>query len=112
MRLKAGVLFIVCAIAAFGLVGTADAKGKADSLIAHRVLQPAKGGHVRAADGAAIYVPKGALSRESLVTITRLRHGRYDFHINASWTGRVLVTLPRRHHATYVVHQLGKVWVM
>lgn len=85
--------------------------GQPERLLAHRILHPSKGGTVAARNGARIYVPAHVLSGPSLVTITRLRHRRYDFHINGPWRGSVLVTLPRARRATFVMHKLGQVWV-
>jgi hypothetical protein len=85
--------------------------GSAERLLAHGILHPGTGGYVTALNGAQLYVPPNALSDDSLVTITRLRGGRYDFHINQPWTGSVRVTLPRKRNATYVMHRVSGLWV-
>ena len=89
----------------------AGAKRPSERLLAHRILHPAVGGHVKAPGGARIYVPRHVLSADSLVTITRHSGGRYDFHINQAWNGRVRVTLPRKQNAEYVMHNVGGIWV-
>ena len=93
-----------------GLPAAASAK-PVGKLLAYRVLSARDGGHVRAHNGVALYVPAGALTRDALVTITRFRKGVYDLNIAAPWQGRVAVTLPKRRHASVVLHRIGVTWV-
>jgi hypothetical protein len=106
--------FIAAVAAATAFVATVPVNAAAapshSRLVAYRILD-SSGGTVRARDGASLYVPRYALSEQALVTITRLHGGRYDFHINAPWSGSVRVTLPRNGRATYVMHRLGRIWV-
>ena len=106
-----GLGVVLLAVALTALPQAAAAKSPSERLLAYKILHPAKGGHIRAPNGAQLYVPPKALSDDSLVTITRLWGGRYDFHINQPWTGSVRVTLPPKHNATYVMHRVGGVWV-
>jgi len=78
---------------------------------ASKTLTATYGGTVRAAGGAALYVPPGVLLRRSRATITRLPGGRIDFHIAGPWAGRVAVTMPRGKRGERVFHQIAGEWL-
>lgn len=110
--MSAGI-FVIC-LAVLSLAGTAVAKdGHAPpgTLLAYKVLSAAHGGAVSAANGAAIKVPAGVMDHNSLVTITRLRSGRYDMNIAGPWKGRVAVTLPAKRRDRGIIHLIGSTWV-
>jgi hypothetical protein len=102
-------LIAVLTIAA-GMASAGEAQAR-EGLVAYRILHAPRGGVVRARDGAELLVPSGILKNDALATITLLPGGRYDFNIAGAWSGRVRVTLPRRHHASMVMHQIGGIWV-
>jgi hypothetical protein len=91
--------------------GAPSASAADERLLAYRILNASTGGTVRTHNGAALHVPARTMSRDSLVSITLLKGGSYDFHINAPWTGKVRVTLPRTSHPTYVMHRVGSIWL-
>lgn len=80
-------------------------------LLAYKILNARHGGVVRASRRVKIVVPPRALARNGLVTIVRMRGGRYDFHIGVPWSGRVAVTMPPHRGASVVLHRVGGVWV-
>jgi hypothetical protein len=103
---------ILAAVVALVMSGPAVSAASAhERLLSYRILHASTGGTVRTHNGAALRVPPRTLSRDSLVSITLLRGGSYDFHINAPWTGKVRVTLPPAKRATYVMHRLGSIWL-
>lgn len=118
---RAFVCFAVAAIFALPVSSSAaaDAPGVSarfgaqapGELLAYKVLGARNGGFVRTRRGAGLYIPPGALERSSLVTIVRLKGGRYDFHISGPWDGRVAVTMPSRRHRSIVLHRVGGTWV-
>jgi hypothetical protein len=81
-------------------------------LVAHKYLKAPKGGVVRSR-AVRLYVPPGAMKRNGLATITRVRRGVYDLHIAAPWGAKVAVTFPaRRGGGRLVAHQVAGYWVV
>jgi hypothetical protein len=105
---------VLCFAVASPLVGAlaidCAAASAREGLLAHRLLHAPVGGLVHARGGAELLVPHGTLRRDSLVTITALRGGLYDFNIAGPWRGRVRVTLPRAGRG-FVMHNIGGTWV-
>jgi hypothetical protein len=109
MRRAACVVAATASLAAVAAITPAVSFGR-EGLLAHRVLRAGVGGVVKARNGAALLVPRGALREDALVSISEFRGGRFDFNISGEWKGAVRVTLPRRHHSV-VMHSISGSWV-
>ncbi len=101
----------LCLLGLLGFSGIAVAKSPPGELLAYEILSAKHGGKVTAPGGAAIKVPGGVMQHNSLVTITRMRSGRYDMNIAGPWKGRVAVTLPARKRDRGIIHLIGSTWV-
>jgi hypothetical protein len=104
-------ILTILGLAACSLYAASASARPVGKLLAYKVLSAKNGGVVEAADGAALKVPPNVMEHNSLVTVTRMRGGRYDMNIAGPWHGRVAVTLPRRKHRTGILHLVGSTWV-
>ncbi|HEY5707965.1 MAG TPA: hypothetical protein VIS51_01055 [Solirubrobacterales bacterium] len=111
-RIVLALISLTLAIASLGATASAEAShGPPGELLAYKVLNARHGGVVRAPRGTKIFIPPRALVRNGLVTIVKMRGGRYDFHIGVPWSGRVAVTMPPHRRASVVLHKVGGIWV-
>jgi hypothetical protein len=106
-RARIRVATATAIVVAVALLSVASA-ASASSWLAHKLMQRG-GGTLRAANGAAIYVPRNTMRRPGWVTIGKVGRGDFNFHIWTRWSGRVRVTLPAppRGDVAIVLHQIN-----
>jgi hypothetical protein len=102
-------LLTATAIEASARAPHAPAVSAGQNVLAQKYLSAEKGGTVRAANGAALYVPRGVLRKNSWARISKLPAGRYNVHIYGTWKHKVRVTMPG-NSKTVVEHKVNGRW--
>lgn len=106
-----GVGWLGAMVVLFALSGPAAAERP--HVTAYGTITRSHGGTIRARDGAALYVPPGALNeRRARAEIKALGHKKFSIAILGPWNGRVRVTLPNPGHGWHplVLHELRGKW--
>jgi hypothetical protein len=105
------VLIVVVTAAATGQAAARSAA--AGRLVTREFVHARTGGYVRAADGAAIFVPPHVMSTNGWVTIRALQNGEFAIAIHTKWSGEVRVTLPGAQHGIKgVMHYVDGQWTI